>query len=223
MSDPSPLPLSLPYPGPPRIIPPRPWISPLSLQVSCWSSPAQPSPVMPRPTLPRGCQSEACDLYASICCPCKEKQYDLSAQEGQEILMFLVRDRRGFMKLPAVAVKARLANIVPAKNKTHWDPASRDRLLAMVSDKPLSAITTHIGTVCLAKKQVRMAFMPPPPRLDNALCNVGLLFRWFRTVLCLWCCVTRAERKTCISTTGWCPTALQTSRWTGLETKCSRR
>ena len=49
------------------------------------------------------------------------------------------------MKLPAQAISGRLANIKPRKKQ--WDQSAKDRLLGLVSNRPLIGLVTHIDTV----------------------------------------------------------------------------
>ena len=49
------------------------------------------------------------------------------------------------MKLPAQAIRGRLANIKPCKKR--WEQSAADRLLGLVSNKPLIGLVTHVDKV----------------------------------------------------------------------------
>ena len=49
------------------------------------------------------------------------------------------------MKLPAQAIRGRLANIKP--HNKQWEFSASDRLLGLVSNRPLIGLVTHIDKV----------------------------------------------------------------------------
>ncbi len=64
------------------------------------------------------------------------------------------------MKLPAQALRARLANIRPIGNRKRWEHTSRDKLLSLVSDRPLIALVTNVDQVLVIVFVVVVIFMP---------------------------------------------------------------